>query len=227
MAYVSDKHRLRLEFIEDYILTMDMGQKFASDQLVTRKVAELERSGLTYPGQDENDDDYWDARNEIGDVHIFALEAAEMLRAQLAQILWTFIEQLFSDAFKVLAFHLDVKDEFDSRKGKQKQSLVTKWRLYFRNTLQFEPNLTKQDWDDLEAFYQIRNFITHSTHRPGHSPKPHQIKAAERLEGLKVEWDGIAISVKFLESFHKVSKQCLHALGGEHWRRSDTLDLPR
>jgi hypothetical protein len=227
MVYISDTHRLRLEFIEDYILTMDMGQKFASDQLVTRKVTELERAGLAYPGQDENDDDYWNAHSEIDDVHIFASEAAEMLRAQLFQILWTFIEQLFLDALKALAYHYGVEEEFDSQKGKRKNNLVRKWRLYLRNTLNFEPTLTEQDWGDLEACYQIRNFITHSTHRPGHPPKPHQRTAVERLDGLKVVPDGIAISTKFLESFHRLSKKCLHAVGGEHWRRNDALDLPR
>jgi hypothetical protein len=221
---VSQTHRERLEFLKEYILSIDMGRRFVGDQLVTRKTAELEAAGFFHENPDSEDDDHFWACNEIGGVHLFALQTREMLWAQMTLIIWTFIEQLFSDAMISLTSSLGIEEQFD--RNRSNKNLVRKWESFFHKTLNFKPCLTKEDWQDLEAFLRIRNFISHSTHRPGHPPRGAQLKAAKRMQGLTIEHDGLGISAKFLQSSYRLANHCLRALAGEHWLHSEKLDLP-
>lgn len=223
MDNVSQTHSERLEFLKEYILAMDMGRRFAGDQLVARKTAELEAAGFFQGDLDSECEGHFWARNEIGDVQLFALQTKEMLWAQMTLIIWTFIEQLFSDAMSSLAVSLGIAEKFDKDKGNQ--NLVRKWEAYFQKIPNVKPNLTKADWQDLEAFLRVRNFISHSTHRPGRPPTGAQLKAAKRLYGLTIEHDGLGISAQFVQSSYGLAKRCLHALAGAHWLESEKLDL--
>lgn len=214
MNLISEVHRERLSFLRNYVSCLEEGRRFANDQYFLRQSSELERSGFG-----ENDPM---AQDKMAEVHLFAIEVEETFRAQLVVVIWAFLERLISDAISSIAAFEKTTKTFRKRKN---ESLVDSWRAFLKNDIRSEVDLYASDWEGLSDVLAVRNFIAHSSHRPGSQPKGKQKDAAVRLAGVRLAPDGIAITSECIESLMEASEMVLIKFGGEHWRHSEAFAL--
>lgn len=213
--HTSVEHQERLAFIKDYLSTIENAGKFSADQVLVREIANLKRLGFAA------DDEV--AVERVTYVQLFSIEVTEMIRAQMVVVIWSYFENLFASAIRSIAMHKNICVSFKKQKN---MSLVCSWKEYFREILDFEPSISEEEWQKLSDILHARNFIAHSTHRPGMPPSGKQMEAVERLTGIRIVPDGISISRDFLVSHLIFAEQILNKLGGEHWLQSEIFALP-
>jgi hypothetical protein len=216
MAAASRFHSERLDFLRSYISTTEYAISFADDQLIVREIARLKRDGFS------SDDDY--AQDRVGGLQIYGLDVADTLRAQMIILVWAYFENLFASAMKSLAKYHNKNREFKKYGG---HSLVQSWKKYVSQILEVDLELAESDWLTLSDISQVRNFVAHSSDKPGHSPKAKQKDACSRLPGVRIVLDGISVSYAFLESLLDFAETILTKLGGEHWLNSERLSFSR
>lgn len=210
----SKVHSERLSFLRNYVACLEQGHRFANDQSYLRASSKLERSGF---GQD---DPMVEAR--MAEIQLFAMEVEETFRAQVVVVIWVFLEKLITDAISSMAAFEKTNKKFAKERN---ESLVDSWRAFLKKHVHSGVDLYASDWEILSDILAIRNFIAHSSHRPGSQPKGRQKDAAGRLPGVRLTPDGIAVTRECIESLMEVSERILINFGGEHWQYSEELDL--
>jgi hypothetical protein len=214
MSIVSEVHSERLSFLRNYIACLEQGHRFSIDQFFMRESAELERSGF-----DPNDSI---AQYRMAEVQLFAIEVEEAFRAQMVVVIWGFLERLISEAIFSIASFEKTRKKFVKKRN---ESLVDCWRSFLEKDVHSGVDLSSSEWEMLSDILAVRNFIAHSSHRPGNHPRNKQKHAVGRIPGMRLAPDGIAISKECIESLMGMSENILIKFGGEHWRYSEALDL--
>jgi len=144
-------------------------------------------------------------------------------------LIWAYFENLFSSAAQSVASHSRRQDRFQTfetyRSKNRSISLVLCWKRYFTEVIEFKIELDEGEWQRLSDTLVLRNFIAHSSRRPGFPPEERKAEAILRLPGAKINVDGVSISKRLVvESLH-FAELVLNRLGGKHWEESESFDL--